>query len=305
LRGTKDHVTTVPCTRWVELQGTVDYHIDLAALLGAPTTFRLLNDPGAQVGAQIFEVATSGQTFFDTTNTTGAEAQEGKRIVQAGEPRGVTPLTSHVNAVINEIRAIEPQLRAEGRQVVVVIATDGLPSDDNGMSSELVQQEFVQALRVLQNLPVWLVIRLCTDDEKIGNYYNDLDKMLELPLEVMDDFFGEGAEVYSINKWLNYTLPLHRVREMGYHHRLFDLLDERLLNKDELRQVLIVLFGPEQLAQAPDVHTNWNGFIKVLTQVVNKAGKQYNPNTRRLEPWINIKQLNRTYRKGGFGCFGR
>jgi hypothetical protein len=280
----------------------VDYHIDLAALLGLPTSFRLLNDPGPQVGRQTFDVAASGRSGLED-DATRHEAQVGKRFIQASEPRGVTPLTVHVKAVIAEIQAIETSLQAEGRQVVVVIATDGLPSDDGGMSTAAVQQEFAESLRELQKLPVWLVIRMCTNDDSVTNYYNDLDKMLELPLEVMDDFFGEAAGVHQTNKWLNYALPLHRAREMGYHHRLFDLLDERLLNKDELRQFLVILFGPEQLAQAPDLHTNWNGFIHVLKPAVAKAGKQYNPSTKQLEAWVNINELNRAYKKGPIRWF--
>ena len=32
-----------------------------------------------------------------------------------------------------------------------------------------------------------------------------------------------------MNPWLNYSPPLHRAREIGAHHRIFDVLDERLL----------------------------------------------------------------------------
>lgn len=28
------------------------------------------------------------------------------------------------------------------------------------------------------------------------------------------------------NPWLDYALPLHRLRETGYHDRVFDMLDE-------------------------------------------------------------------------------
>ena len=54
-------------------------------------------------------------------------------------------------------------------------------------------------------------------------------------MDVLGDFFGEAKECYEHNKWLNYALPLHRLREMGCHHRVFDLIDERQLNKSELR----------------------------------------------------------------------
>ena len=48
------------CSRWKEIQGTIDYHAQLAALLEMPTTFRLLNNPGAHVGPQEFSIGTAG-----------------------------------------------------------------------------------------------------------------------------------------------------------------------------------------------------------------------------------------------------
>ena len=37
----KDDVKIVGCTRWTEIQETVDYHAQMAALLQAPTVFRV------------------------------------------------------------------------------------------------------------------------------------------------------------------------------------------------------------------------------------------------------------------------
>eukprot|EP00980_Cylindrotheca_fusiformis_P022116 scaffold8999_cov73-Cylindrotheca_fusiformis.AAC.1 len=112
-----------------------------------------------------------------------------------------------------------PTLRQLGRKVVIVIATDGLPTDERGYGGSNHNQEFVDALRMLEGLPVWVVVRLCTDDEDVVNFYNELDGQLELSIEVLDDFTGEAVEVTTENPWLNYTLPLHRLREFGFHDR--------------------------------------------------------------------------------------
>lgn len=40
-----------------------------------------------------------------------------------------------------------------------MLATDGLPTDVEGNESEEVFQDFIEALRMLEGLPVWVVIR--------------------------------------------------------------------------------------------------------------------------------------------------
>jgi hypothetical protein len=65
------------------------------------------------------------------------------------------------------------------------------------------------------------VIRLCKDERNITDFYNQLDGLLDLKLEVLDDFVGESREVQLMNPWLNYALPMHRCRELGYHDRAY------------------------------------------------------------------------------------
>jgi Mg-chelatase subunit ChlD len=150
-------VKVVECTRWAEMQETVDYHIQMAALLSSPTVFRMLNDPGCVAGPQQFSIAEHG-----TPTTT--EVQIGQQTMLNTTPGGVTPLIPHLQEVRDNIVALEPQLRSEGSKVVFVMATDGLPTDARGISDRSVQQQFVEALRRLEGLPVWVVVRLCTDE---------------------------------------------------------------------------------------------------------------------------------------------
>jgi len=299
IRGTKERIQEVSCNRWTELQGAVEYHAELAGLIQATTIFRMLNDPGVLAGPQEFSVADS-----NSAATIEQDVEQAKNVIRKSEPKGVTPLTEHLTDIRNRIESVEHSLRSQGQQAVLVIATDGLPSNKYGESTQVVQTEFVNALRDLQNLPVWVVVRLCTNDDEVVEYYNNLDSILELPLEVIDDLWGEAQEIHSANKWLNYALPLHRAREMGFKHRIFDLLDERLLNKDELQEFMVLVFGQEAMAEAPDIHSDWKGFVHVLTRVMKSEGKEYNPVTKKLDWWIDIKQLERCY-GGGFRLFGK
>jgi hypothetical protein len=278
----------------------VTYQSKLASILQATSHFRFLNDPGVRCGPQEFSIADKGANV-------AFEVEEVKTLMHKCQPYGSTPLTHHLLEIGQRIAVDESRMRRKGLEAVVVLATDGLPTSPEGDTSDQINEEFVQALQYLQSLPVWVVVRLCTDERKVVDFYNELDSILELPLEVLDDFFNEAKEIYTHNKWLNYALPLHRTREIGYHHRLFDLLDERPLNKDEIKEFCCILFGADQFAEVPDVHEDWKAFVNVVRTVLTAEERQFNPISRKVGPWIDVKQLQKTFggglsrlfRKGG------
>jgi hypothetical protein len=80
------------------------------------------------------------------------------------------------------VSVMEEEMTKKGLQAVVILATDGLPTSPDGITSYEINNQFVDALQQLQRFPIWLVIRLCTDDEEVVKFYNNLDKVLELKL---------------------------------------------------------------------------------------------------------------------------
>jgi hypothetical protein len=96
-------------------------------------------------------------------------------------------------------------------------------------------------MRPLRHLPVWLVVRLCTDDSTIADFWNDIDKVLELNMDVLDDMASEAKEIEAHNSWLTYGEPLHRLREFGVTVKEFDLLDEAPLPFEQLRKVCQIM----------------------------------------------------------------
>jgi hypothetical protein len=114
-------------------------------------------------------------------------------------------MCGHITQVVEQVRVMEPVLRANAQKAVVIIVTDGEASDGDVM----------QALRPLQDLPVWLVIRLCTSEADVVRSWNLVETNLEVELDVLDDLVGEATEIHRFNKWVTYGEPLHRIREWG------------------------------------------------------------------------------------------
>jgi Mg-chelatase subunit ChlD len=290
-------------TRWEELQDTVTYHAEMATILQSPTVFTLLNHPGPGFDEQHVSVASSANRRVDSNNNwtntkhDADDVRKARTFIQRVKPLGMTPLAGHLWKIQESVHALAPQLRRDGRRVAIVLATDGLPTDPDGYVGDDVDAEFLSALRSLEGLPVWVVIRLCTDESKVTKFYNDLDCKVDLSLEVLDDFLGEAEEVRRHNKWLNYGLPMHRCRELGYHNRVFDFLDERPLTKDELREFCSVLFGTS-LETIPDPTLLWKEFLEYIQEKLGFEEEQFDPLTKTKGPWIYVKVLHRIYGRG-------
>jgi hypothetical protein len=298
----------VQSSRWIEMVDTVEYHANLAALTHTPTTFRLLNNPGQHIGPQIFSIATTTSTTNQSSLTIDQQLAVAINTIQNTQPSGVTPLTDHLLAIRHSIESILPELRTTGQRVCIVLATDGLPTDTHGNSNHSINQQFTNTLRSLEGLPIWIVVRLCTDEEQIVEFWNELDSQLEISLEVLDDYVSEGKEIYQKNPWLTYGLPLHRIREMGFYNKILDVLDEQALCKSEIKDFIQLLFGNFDTPD-PDIH--WDQFCTVVEQLQQNYQsssmimKQWNPVHEKLMPWIDIKKLRHVDKRTGswFGIF--
>ena len=192
VRAPNGELRSIKATRWAELGDVVTELGEAVSALHAPTHFHLLN-PSPE--GQYFSIAESGE---EVVHGLGMHADLGMlKRAMGTSPTGTTPLTESVLAVTQQIAPAAETLRAYGQKVVVVLATDGLPNDP---------RSFLQALQELQRLPVWLVVRLCTDEDAVVDYWSDLDTQLEAPLETLDDVAGESKEVFAKNPWLTCAL---------------------------------------------------------------------------------------------------
>jgi hypothetical protein len=157
----------VKCSRWTELVNTLKFHASLCRASSSHAQFRLLN-----AGLPI---------VIGLPDSEDAQRYSNLVSLLDGSPQNGTPLCRHIRDVTTQIKSQESQLRASGQKALVIIATDGEASDG----------EVADAMRPLKNLPVWVILRLCTDQNNVVNYWNCVDSELELDMDVIDDIIGE------------------------------------------------------------------------------------------------------------------
>jgi hypothetical protein len=268
-----DKVALQPCTRWKELVDVVKFHAGLAKASNAITEFRMLNN-----AAPIVVGNPNDQFSYQQLN----------QILDSSGPAGATPLCRHIREITAQIQAMEPQLRANGHKAAVIICTDGESSDG----------DVAAALKPLHNLPVWVVLRLCTDESKVVSYWNNIDSQLELELEILDDLVSEAQEVYAHNKWFAYGEPLHLLRQFGVSIKELDMLDEKPLTADQIRDVCAIMFGGT-VDEYPHPAVDAKGFVANVQRRNKLEPNVWNPVTKRMSPWIDPAAMKEIV---GGGC---
>ena len=281
-------------TRWQEISADIAIVAEMSHDIGARTEFLPLNG------------AIRPLTIQGTNEGDVAKVTKGLATL---EPRAgyTTPLAAATARIYLSILPKVQTLMKNQQQACVVIATDGKPTDSG----------FQEALKQLQTLPVWVVIRLCTDDEEVVDYYNGLDSKLEAPLEVLDDLRGEAREVCTLNRWLTYGQPLHiarvkhpipttpppppsftlfdphlrsvltdglvKLQQFGMRNRVFDDIDERPLTPGQVKKFCELLLGGTPL---PEPEVDLGAFMKAVDIELAKQPKVYDPLSKKMEPWI-------------------
>lgn len=347
----------INCTRWEELRDAVLFHAELAKDLGAPTIFRLMNDPNMALDAEGLETALpqvmgvcarrvqasnhkekdnatlriwsprvwgvrfkgmddhgfrrNSKSSFDDDEEREKSPWEGTWEVDRGakdesdfrwveratedleevrfvmsetEPRYTTPLAEHMWSIYDEVTSLEHHLR-EDQRVAVIIATDGLPTDP-GL--------FLSAMRSIQKLPIYVIVRLCTDDDEAMHFWKTLDLDLDMTVEVLDDFEEEAESAYTMNPWVNYCMPIQRIREWGYSTPLLEKLRERPLTHTELRDFCALIFGiPSSLLPHPK--SDWEMFYNDIVALLERESRQWNPLTKRNRGWIDKAKMAELY----------
>lgn len=262
----------VKCTRWSELSDTLLFLAEMSESLQAPTEFRLLNgaDP----------------VLVGLGDDEGESLKFLKEVLEE-YPAGPTPLCTHINAVVREISLMSDALRGNGQKACVIIATDGESSDGN----------VAKALKPLASLPVLVVLRLCTDEQKVIDYWDGIDNQLEIDIDVLDDLKGDAQQVMLKNGWMTYAEPIHILREFGSAIKELDLIDESTLSSEQMRFVCAQLFLGGKVNGLPHPGADWNDFLSKVKTLNAKEPKVFCAIRNQMVPWIDISKLVKTYGK--------
>jgi hypothetical protein len=206
------------------------FHVDFAIAAGVPCEFRFLN--GLKPIRFGFNDNPARSSSASSSQKQTEKDYQPILAVLEDSPSGLTPLCRHIREITETITAYENVLRANRQKAMVIIITDGESSDG----------DLVNSLRPFKDLPVWLLLRFCTNEEKVIHYWNEIDRELELNMDVIDDYLNEAEAVASANPWLNYCHSLHLMREFGVHNiRELDKLDESLLSADDFFKICKLL----------------------------------------------------------------
>jgi hypothetical protein len=291
----------VPCSRWDEIRKMAIQQAAFNVAVGTPCEFVLLNPPVPRASGD-FQSGMDFAAIDPARSDVHAQLAVLHQMLALTRPQGSTPLPERIHEIKDRLRRHYRHIWQEGLSAMVIVATDGLPTDLSG-PSEQAKQKVVQELRLLTaEMSVFVVVRLCTDDDDVVSFYNRVDEEEELPLEVIDDLESEAREVATQGTdWFAYTSVLHMIREGGTNVKLLDLLDERRLTPLEVRLLAGHLLLTDN--EPPLPLGDFRAFLREATLRVQKSSNVYNPLTRKACPVINMRKLRRA--AGGVGCCRR
>ncbi|CAF0876425.1 unnamed protein product [Adineta steineri] len=160
----------VRSTRWDELKQIVTITVDIGSVLDPDgLDIYFLNRP------PIFHVKHGSQLQSAFINP----------------PNGLTPITSVLRRILKD-----KQNEIQERKLLIIIATDGQPTDDYGTTD-------IEALeRVLKNERkpperVLVTFCACTDDDQAVGYLNKWDEKIPY-VDVCDDYRSEREQIWQV-----------------------------------------------------------------------------------------------------------
>jgi len=275
------------CTRWEEICAFARDHARWNLATGIPAEFMILNS--GQVGGEPRE----GVDYVRVESSRGGSMDALELLLRNNPPRGGTPITRRLQEIALMIQGEATELAQRSQMVFLTLATDGLPSSIDGRPDK--ENMIHEIKRMANSLPVQMVIRLCTDDADVVQFYNKIDEEYELPLDIIDDFESEAREIAAIgNDFFTYTAVIHRIREAGTLCKLMDSMDEVRFSAPEVRRFVELLSNDTVLGQCVDN----KAFVREVRDLVSQRPRVYDPVTGQMRAYVNVRSIQKSLRVG-------
>ncbi|CAF1280531.1 unnamed protein product [Adineta ricciae] len=168
--GTNGETFAVRSTRWEELKQIVLITVDIASVL----------DPD---GLDIY--------FLNRPAVLHVKHSSQLESTFAAPPNGLTPITRVLRQILQAKKTA-----IQERRLLIIIATDGQPTDDYGTTDVATLE---RVLKYERNPPdrVLITFCACTDDEQAVGYLNKWDAKLPF-VDVCDDYRSEREEIWRV-----------------------------------------------------------------------------------------------------------
>jgi hypothetical protein len=172
LGDTTNNTFAVRSTRWDELKQIVSITVDIGSVL----------DP-------------DGLDIYFLNRPPVLRVKHASELIPAfaTPPNGLTPITRVLRGILQA-----KQNEIQERKLLIIIATDGQPTDDYGTTDvealeRVLKYERKPADRIL------VTFCACTDDDQAVGYLNKWDQKIPY-LDVCDDYRSEREEIWRVRE---------------------------------------------------------------------------------------------------------
>ena len=193
--------------------------------------------------------------------------------------RGNTPLDEITDNLYRELS--RNHNLSIGHSINYNIITDGCPNSRYTFENSI--------NRLAKQFPVFLTINLCTEDDNVVGYYNELDKTIGTELsgmDVIDDLKSEAYEIVNAgNSFFTYSDEIHTCRMSGCFSVVADILDEEEMSVYHSNKLV------REILDLPEDIPHWTDLDNYI-EIVKQNNKQvYDIYSGYKKPLVNINNL--------------
>ena len=133
-------------------------------------------------------------------------------------------MSTHLLQITELLEDMDDELHATKKIAVLTILTGCESTDGNT----------VDLLRLLEGMPLKIIIRICCEESQAADHWHSLSAQLDLDIDIIGHVKMEAMVMIENNNWLTYGEPLHYLREFGVAVPAINSISMRQLSMHEL-----------------------------------------------------------------------